>query len=124
MLIVMQNDAGKALRLDALEVSYVTESRRTVEATPSADVPYLEGAKRPNFGGNPLPIPRRKPKSKLLIPEIDGLAFHAKMLPAGESAHGFLYFQTAHQKGAHLYVRGMVEAASGKELLYVEIPLE
>jgi hypothetical protein len=126
VLIVMQNDSGKALRMDRMEVHYVTRSRRTVVATPAGDVPYLQGAQRPNMGGSPIPypLPRRKKNNKLAIPEIEGLAFNAKMLPAGDSAHGFVYFQTALAGGSHIYIRGIVEAPTGQELLFFEIPLE
>ncbi|MDX1981533.1 MAG: hypothetical protein SFV51_14795 [Bryobacteraceae bacterium] len=124
VLVVMQNDTGKTLRLENMEMTYVTPERRNVDQTPAGDVPYLEGAQRPNFGGPPLPIPRRKKKNKLAIPEIDGLAFHAKMVPEGNAAHGFVYFQTGHRKGAILYIRGIAEASTGKELLYFEVPLD
>jgi hypothetical protein len=46
------------------------------------------------------------------------------MLPPGQSASGCLYFQTGLQRGASLYLSGITEAGTGKELLYFEIPLE
>ncbi len=126
VLIVMQNDSGKALRLDRMEVHYVTRSRRSVIATPAADVPYLEGAKRPDMGGSPIPfpLPRRKKNNKLAIAEIEGHAFNAKMVPAADSAHGFVYFQTGLSAGSHIYIKGLVEAPTGQELLFFEIPLD
>jgi hypothetical protein len=124
VLVVMQNDTGKTLRLEDMAITYVTPEGRKVDETPAEDVPYLEGAQRPNLGGPPLPIPRRKKKNKLAIPEIDGLAFHARMIPAGNAAHGFVYFQAGHRKGSMLYIRGIVEASTGKELLYFEVPLD
>ncbi len=126
VLLVMQNDSGKALKLDTMEVNYLTPQQRKVEETPASDVQYLDGPKRPNFGGSPLPIPRRKPKSKLAYPEIEGYGFNAKMLPANDKAHGFVYFQTSHRpgSGAKIYIRGIVEAPTGKELLYFEVPLD
>ena len=42
----------------------------------------------------------------------------------GQSANGFFYFQTAHRQGARLYLTGIREAATGKELFYFEIPLD
>lgn len=124
VLLVMQNESGKALKLDTMEVSYLTPQSRKVEETPASDVQYIDSPKRPNFGGNPLPIPRRKPKSKLNHPEIEGYGFNAKMLPSNDKAHGFVYFQTAHRPGAKIYIRGIVEAPTGKELLFFEIPLD
>ena len=41
-----------------------------------------------------------------------------------ESAHGFLYFESGFQRGMRLYLTGLEEAATGKELFFVEIPLE
>lgn len=126
VLIVMQNDSNVALRLDRMEMYYVDGNRHRVIATPASEVPYLEGPQRPNFGGGPFPnpLPRRPKKNKLAIPEIEGLALNAKILPPHDSAHGFVYFQTGHRSGAHIYIRGIYEAATGTELLYFEIPLD
>jgi hypothetical protein len=46
------------------------------------------------------------------------------MIPAGQSAGGFFYFQTGHRPNARVYVTGLVEASSGRELLYFEFTLE
>ena len=51
-------------------------------------------------------------------------AFAAKMLPPGQTASGFFYFQTGLQRGATLYLNGLSEAATGKEILYFELPLQ
>ena len=45
------------------------------------------------------------------------------MLPPGQTASGFLYFQTGLQRGATIYIRGMTKASNGKELLFFELPL-
>jgi hypothetical protein len=45
------------------------------------------------------------------------------MLPPGQSASGFMYFETGLQRGATIYIRGMTEASTGKELLFFELPL-
>jgi hypothetical protein len=63
-------------------------------------------------------------KNPLAKEEIEMRAWAAKMLPPGESAHGFLYFRTGHRSGAKLYVTGLEEAGSGKELFYFEVPLD
>ncbi len=125
VLVVMKNESGKTLNLNAMEISYVTPTRREVASTPADEVRYLDSPQRPNMGPGryPNPLPQRKKKSKLAIEEIDGYAFHAKMIPAGESAHGFVYFQIGHRPGSQIYVRGIVEAPTGKELLFFEIPM-
>jgi hypothetical protein len=46
------------------------------------------------------------------------------MIPPGQSAGGFFYFQTGHRPGARLYVTGIGEASSGRELLYFEFPFK
>ena len=55
--------------------------------------------------------------------EIEGRAMSAKILPPGESASGFFYFQTIMQPGSMIYLNGLYEAASGKEIFYFELPL-
>jgi hypothetical protein len=126
VLVVIKNDSGQALRLDNMKVEYIRSDRQRIEATPASDVPYVDAPKRPNMGPSPIPIPipRGRRKSKLDIWEIEGRAFSARMLPVGESAHGFFYFQTTHRPGAKIYITGMREASSAKELFYFEIPLD
>jgi hypothetical protein len=128
VLLVFDNATGKALKLN-LEVHYVTPEGDQIEATPARDVPYLQGPKARRDAGPvqvplPLPIPRGQKKSPLLIPEIEGYAFAAKLLPPGESVHGFVYFQTPFQPGAKILINGIFEAATGKEFFFIEMPLE
>jgi hypothetical protein len=56
--------------------------------------------------------------------EIEGRALAAQMLPPGQSASGFCYFQTALQHDATLYLNGLYEAATGKQIFYFELPLQ
>lgn len=121
VLVVMQNDGDKVLRLDRIKVEYVIPRGDRIEATPAQDVPYTRAPKRPNVG-NPLPIPRRAPKNPLQKFEIEARAFSAKMLPPGQSAYGFFYFQTSDRSGATLYLTGVYEAGTNKELFYFEVP--
>src|SRR5438128_7258374 len=126
VLIVMQNDGNQAMRLDNLKVEYIDPDRSKVEATPSRDVPYLSSVKQPSIQNTPLPTgsPRvSRKKNPLADPQIDLRAFSAKMLPPGEQASGFFYFQTEPQRRGMIYVTGIREAGSGKELFYFEIPL-
>jgi hypothetical protein len=46
------------------------------------------------------------------------------MIPAGQSASGFFYFQTGFQRGSRIYITGLTEADTGKEVLYFEVPME
>jgi hypothetical protein len=125
LLVVIQNDGDTALRLDHMKVEYVGPNRDRIEATPARDVRYLRGTDRPRVLAGPAGPKVLKPKKNPLNAwEIEGRAFSAAMLPAGQSASGFFYFQTELQRGSTVYLSGMTEAGTGKELFYFEIPLE
>src|ERR1035437_588269 len=102
VLVVIQNDSDKAIRLDRLKAEYAGP----IDA-PAGRGKVLKSQKTP-----------------LDEWEIEGRALAARMLPPGQSASGFLYFQTALQRDATIYLNGLYEAASGKEILYFELPLQ
>ncbi len=128
VLLVIQNDSGKTIQLQRMSVEYIDADRTRVESTPARDVPYLAVApKKPKVIDTPIPgvsVSSRAKKGPLSGWEIEGRSFAPRMLPPGESANGFFYFQTGHRKGGKLYVTGLQEAPSGNELLYFEIPLD
>ena len=124
VLVIIRNGSTGAVRLDRMRVEYHDRDKQVVTATPASEVPFTEGPKRPTFGGPSIPGLGRKKKSPLASPEIESRAFAAKMLPPGETAHGFFYFRTGHRSGANLYITGMQEASTGKDLFYFEIPLD
>lgn len=125
VLVVIQNDGAKTIRVDRLEVVLVGPTRSRIEATPAKDVRYITGLTQPKaIPGPPTRLPKiTRSKNPLDNWAIEGRGFAAKMLPAGQSASGFFYFQTGFQRGSSLYLSGFREADSGKELLYFEIPL-
>jgi|SRR5580658_2990412 hypothetical protein len=122
VLIAIQNDSGQSIKMDGMKAEFEGPHGDRIEATPAKDVRYTQG------GGPPRPpigvIPRGVKKSPLDIWEIEGRAFAAEMIPPGNSAYGFVYFQATNQKGATIYLSGMTVAATGKELLFFEIPLQ
>ncbi len=128
VLVVMRNDSDQTLNLESMRVEYILPSRQRVNATPARDVARSQGSARPRLSPNPLPIPTGPrssiKKSPLNAWEIEGRAFSARMLPPGESASGFVYFQLSHRAGSVLYVTGIQEAATRRELFYFEIPFE
>jgi hypothetical protein len=127
VLVVVQNDGNQAIRLDRIQAVYTGPQGAKVEATPAGEVRYLRGPDRPKIvQGGPPGIGKigRDKKNPLNAWEIEGRAFAAKMLPAGQTASGFFYFQTGLQRGATLYLSGLADASSGQELFYFEIPLE
>jgi hypothetical protein len=121
VLVVIQNDGKDTIRLDRLKVEYVGPSGTRVIATPPKDVRYTRGPDRPALG--PLGKVRSK-KNPLDAWEIEGRGFAAQMLPAGQTASGFFYFQTGLETGATIYISGMSEAKTGKQLFYFEVPLQ
>src|SRR5215510_332501 len=126
VLVVIQNDGDKSIRLDRLRASYNGAGGNRVDATPAREVRYLRGPDKPKMIPGPtggIKIGKSK-KNPLDAWEIEGRAFSAQMLPPGQSASGFFYFQTNFHRGASIYLNGLVEAQSGKELLYFEIPLQ
>lgn len=127
VLVVVQNNSGQSISLDRMKLELVTADRERVEPTPAADIKYLSGPKRPSM--TPGPIPGRTPhvgrnKNALNTWEIEGRAFSARMLPPNETASGFVYFQSPFRPGATLFVNGLRDAQSGKDLFYFELPLE
>lgn len=126
LLVVIQNDSKQTLRLETIRIEYITPDGAHVESTAAKDVPYLSGARQPQMENGPIPgggTRVKKVKNPLAKGQIDVRAFAARMLPPGEQASGFFYFQTAKRFGAKAYLTGIKEAASGKELFYFEIPL-
>jgi len=127
ILVLILNQSGQTVSLEGMRAELITPDRRRIEATPASDIRYLSGTPRPD--ATPHPIPGRLPglsrrKSPLSAWEIEGRAFSARMLPAGESASGFLYFQACFRSGSVLFLGGLRQAATGKDLFYFELPLE
>jgi len=124
VLVVIQNDTGKAISVDHLRAEYVGPNHDRVYATAAKDVRYLRGPQRPNVIDGPVgKVKVLAKKNPLDAWEIEGRAFTAQMLPAGNTASGFLYFQTGLERGATIYITGLAEAATSKELLFFELPL-
>jgi hypothetical protein len=125
VLLVMQNSGKDAIRLDRIKVIYTLPDRSKVEATPAQDLKYLRGAKRPGTVPGPaIPGISRAPKNPLAEWEIEGRAFAAKMLPAGQTASGFVYFQVPQSSAAaSVYISGLTNAVTGNELYYFEISM-
>jgi len=122
VLVAVTNTSPRTVRLEKMKVEYSPLGARPIESIPPQEVPYLHGPDKPKVKMNPLPIPSSK-KNPLAVWEIEGRAFAAKMLPPGESASGFFYFQADHRTQATVFVNGLREAASGEELFYFEIPI-
>ena len=126
VLIVIQNDGPDAIKVDRIKLIYSLPDGTRIEATPAQDVRFIHGTQAPNR----LPGPaggitiKRTPKNPLAEWEIEGRAFAAKMVPAGQSASGFVYFQVPQSSvAASVYISGLEDPVSGKELYFFEIPM-
>jgi hypothetical protein len=129
VLVVIQNDSAQTIKVDGIKAEYVGPLGERFEATPSKDVKFVNGPNRPRaFPGPPghAKVLRNK-KNPLDVWEIEGRAMVAQLVPAGNTASGFFYFDmgdNALQKGSTIYLTGLTEAGSGKALLFFEIPLQ
>jgi hypothetical protein len=123
VLLLVENTSQQVIRLEQIRVQYIDATGRKIDHVPAKDVPYLRGPSRPKIGTNPFPGIGGKKKNPLAAMEIESRAFAAKMVPPGDAAHGFFYFQVEHRPGAILYVTGLQEASTGKDLFFFEIPL-
>jgi hypothetical protein len=124
VLVVIKNDTGKALRLD-LQTEFQLPTKEHVEAMPPGDVVLFNGRQAHDWKVNqpsPLPLPRKRKLGPLNTWEIEGRAFSVKLLPAGETASGFVYFDVENRPGSKLYVTGIKDAATGKDYFYYEVP--
>lgn len=123
VLIVMQNDGPDAIKLDALKFEYIMPDGSHIDATKAGDVKYVHGTSAPNRLPGTIVI-KKKAKNPLDVWEIEGRSFTAKMLPAGQSASGYVYFQVNQPSAAaSVDISGMTDAVTGKEILYFEIPM-
>ncbi len=124
VLVVIENKRQKTLDLRNLEVNLVAADGRHVTPVSPEDVPFLGTQGRPGASQIPLPVPLPKKKNHLNSPEIVSRAFSAKMLPAGDSASGFFYFEAKPESGDKLYLNGLRDTPSGNDILYFEFPID
>jgi hypothetical protein len=124
VLVIVRNESKDAIRLSEMKVEFIDKSREQAEAIPANEVKYTKAPKRPSYGPGPIPGIRRKGKNPLAAEVIEVRGFAAKMLPPGESAYGFFYFQSGYRDGARLYLTGLQNASTGKDLFYFDIALD
>jgi hypothetical protein len=123
VLVVVENKGKEAVDLQSLDVSLVASDGRHAPPVAPEDLMRLGSpGKRPGIKQTPIPMPKKK--NPMSSPELVERAFAAKMLPPGDSASGFFYFEAKPERGDKLYVNGVREARSGKDIMYFEFPLE
>jgi len=125
VFLVVENTGNATIRVDRMKLEFVAQGDVRVENTPARDVKYLQGANRPTMIPGPTGgVHVKAKKSPLAEWEIEGRAFTADMVPPHDKAGGFFYFQTAPRRAAKVVINGLVDAKSGQELFFFEIPLE
>jgi hypothetical protein len=124
VLVIVRNDSKKSIRLSSMKAEYISPSRDRIEATPASEVKYAKAPKRPSMNPGPIPGIKFSKKNPLAAEEIEGRAFSAQMLPPGEMAYGFVYFQTGFRRGSSFYLTGVQDASTGQDLFYFDIPMQ
>lgn len=124
VLVVIENKRAKSLDLRSLEVNLVASDGRHATSVNPEDIPFVGTHGKTGGSQVPLPVPLPKKKNRLNSPEIVSRAFSAKMLPPGDSASGFFYFEAKPETGDKLYLNGLRETPSGHELLYFEFSID
>jgi hypothetical protein len=123
VLVVIENKRERTLDLRDLEVNLVATDGRHATAVNPEDIPFLaRRGRRPPPVQTPIPLPKKG--NPLNSPEIVMRAFSAKVLPPGDSANGFFYFEARSEPGDKLYLNGLRDARSGQEITYFEFPLD
>ena len=125
VLVVVENKRDKSIDLRDLEVNLVASDGRHVAPVSADEVSLLakDGRRRPKQPGEGIPLPLPQKKNPLADPVIAGRAFAAGMLPPGDSTSGFFYFEAQAEVGDSIYLSGMKDARTKKEILYFEFPL-
>lgn len=125
VMLIVRNDSKRTVTLEGMRVEYQADRARAA-AIPSQEVPFVRPAQRPRLDSTgPIPgrVNVRRKKNPLDAQEIQDRAFAAKMLPPGEIATGFFYFQALYRENAILYITGIKDPATGQDLFFIEVPV-
>ena len=133
ILVVLDNGSDHALSLKDLKVRFITADREGLEPLTEEDLTYFQPSTRPKERPSYVPpIPglgrgglKRGPLAK---PEIGQRAFKAPIVPPQSSVSGFFYYRTGREPdpvpGAAVYLSGVRDLTTGRELFYFEIELK
>ena len=125
ILVVIANDSDRAVQLERLRVQLITADRQQIDSVAAEDIQRTGHVKPPDLGRGPSPIPRigRGSGKDKAERELAAREFVAPVVAAGGRAYGFLYFRTVRSRlaGSKVYIAGMRDARTGKDLLYYEI---
>ena len=133
VLVVITNRSDHALGLDGLKVRFITADREGLEPISPEELAYLKLDAKPKKRPHYLPpIPgvwrggvRKGPLAK---PEFEQRAFKAPVIPPESSVSGFFYYLTGNLPdpvpGSAIYLSGVKDLNTGRELFYFEISLD
>jgi hypothetical protein len=132
IFFVITNDGDHPISLVGMKAQLNTKDRSKLLPATTDDLLRRLSRPRRNDRQNTLPIPLPKKEVKggvsgKTMEEIDQAMFAAKAVEPHSTARGFLFFDVSDISdplaGATFYLMG-VQDASGKEMMYFEIPLE
>jgi len=136
VLLVISNAGDHPLGLEDLKVRFITAGREGIDAIPAEDLQYYKPKGHKPKGRPPYipPVPgtgsvfgkgKKGPLAKWSIQERE---FKAPVVPPRTSVSGFFYYLTGNEPdpipGAAIYITGIRDLKTGKELFYFEIPLD
>ena len=122
--LILENTGTETLLLDRMRVAFQYPGGE-IAPTPPGDLPYLIAPKRPGSGPKlPVPIPLPKKKNPMAAIELQTRAWSAKALLKGETATGFFYFQARYRRNSKIYLTGVREGVTGKDLFYVDVAMD
>jgi hypothetical protein len=130
VLVVITNNSGHPLGLQNLKVRFIDSRGDGLEPISAEDLGYFnpkghQPKDRPSY----IPIPIGGPKVKkgpLAKPEIAQREFQAPVVAPSATASGFFYYNagTGPLTGSAIYISGIRDMTTGKDLFYFEIPLD
>ena len=133
VLAVITNRSDHALSLRDLKVRFITADREGLEPIPPEELAYLKldakPKKRPPYLP-PIPGVWRGgvKKGPLAKPQFEQRAFKAPVVPPKSSVSGFFYYLTGNLPdpvpGSAIYLSGVKDLNTGRELFYFEISLD
>ena len=133
VLLVITNAGKDAISTDSIEVRYVNRRGDGIEAIPAEELVYWNPkGHQPKQKPSYIPgIPgRSKPKVKkgpLAKPEVTESGFMAPVVGPEQTASGFVFYDAANlgdPTSGSIYITGLKNLSTGKELFYFEIPLK
>ena len=132
ILVVITNRSDHTLDLADLKVRFISADRDGLEPISAEDLAYLKLDTKPKERPVYLPpVPGiwrgGVKKGPLAKPEFDQRAFKAPVVPPETTVSGFFYYLTGNLPdpvpGSAIYLSGVKDLNTGKELFYFEISL-